>query len=373
MTNYRARFMANNFIDSTVSYTYSSQASATYAISNTLNQARSKAARFGGNFTVTALNNLIYINDGSNKTATLTAGNYTYATLATHVQTQLNAVSSLWTCTYDFSGGTFKFTIAHTGSATLRLTQTSTAAWDMLGYTGVADRTGTSFVADEQRNHTEEWIRYDFLLAQTVTFFAAVGRIDRAFGLSAGAVVRVQANNVDSWTAPTLDVTVTAGDRGLFRFFDDIADTAFRYWRFKIVDRLNTCGPTGFEVGHVYIGDYETFTTTNISTGYQRTRVDPSSSQESQSGVRYFLKRPTYRVFQSMSVEQIPDADRVVMESLYESVGQTTSFYFSLDPTLVLTSDLSDMTAYVNFASDLQISNVWRNYFMMNFELREAV
>src|SRR6185295_7176953 len=50
---------------------------------------------------VASYNDRIAFNDGSARTATLTAGSYTGATLATEVATQMNAASSSnWSCTY---------------------------------------------------------------------------------------------------------------------------------------------------------------------------------------------------------------------------------------------------------------------------------
>lgn len=372
MTNYRARFMANNFA-AAATLTYSSQLSSTYAFANTQNPSRSLLGKFSGNFTITTSNQKIYINDGSNKTANLFAGSYTYLDLPTAVAAALNAVSSGWSCTYDLSGGTFKFTIAHSGSATLRLTQTTNAAWDMLGYTGTTDRVGTSFAADEQRNHTDEWLKWDLTLAQEVTFFAAISNIKRVFGLSASASVHVQANNVDLWTAPPLDVTVTPHDDGLYRFFDDVADTTYRYWRFRFVDRLNTCGPEGFAIGHVYLGDHITFTTDNIQRGFQKGKVDPSQIVETESGARFALKRPKFRTFTNLQVAQPLAAERRDMEDLFDQVGQTTPFYASLDPTLFYSEELQELTGYFYFGSDARFGHVIRDYFDCSFELREAI
>jgi hypothetical protein len=368
--NNRIRFMANNYVGS--AHTYSSQLSA-FPISNIFNQARSKVAKFGGNFTVTSANNLIYINDGSDKTATLTAGNYTYSTLATHVAARLNVVSSSWICTYDFSGGTFKFTITRTsGTNVLRLSQTASAAWDMLGFTGVSDRSTDPFVADEPRNHTDEWVEFDLVLAQDCRFFAAVGKIDQPFGLSPMATAKLQANNVSLWTAPPVDIVLTKHDQGIVRFFDDQTDMVFRRFRYHFEDRLNPCGPEGFELGHLYIGDYITVTQSNVATGFDAMLVDPSDEQVADSNARFFIERSKYREWRSLRIQHMIASERRELVELYRDVGRTQSFYVSLDPTLLCSLELQEYTAYVNFSEDPTPANVVRDRYTVNFGFREA-
>ena len=76
--NCRIRFMDNNYaMKPTITTSYSSQLSSTYAFSNSLDEFRSKVWRTAGFFEITSSNNKLYINDGSNKTATITAQNYT--------------------------------------------------------------------------------------------------------------------------------------------------------------------------------------------------------------------------------------------------------------------------------------------------------
>ena len=118
------RFMNNNFLER--SFTFSSE-QASFPGSNLVNTSRSGVWKPAGNFEVKSTNKNIYINDGADKTVTLTEGSYTYATLAAHIQTRLNAASSNWTCTYD-NVLTFKFTITRSsGTKVLRKSQTTNA------------------------------------------------------------------------------------------------------------------------------------------------------------------------------------------------------------------------------------------------------
>lgn len=370
--NHRIRFMANNYFGTDTTYSFSSELAAA-PMSNLLDPRRSKVARFGGNFTVTAANKNVYINDGSDKTVALTEGSYTYATLATHVAARLNAASSAWTCTYDFAGGTFKFAIGHTGAATLRFSQTTSAAWSMLGFTGSSDVAGTSWTADEQRNHTEEWIEFDFLTPRPLDFFAVVGRISRPFGLSALANARFQANSLSSWAAPALDLALTTHDLGLMRFQDDQADWTYRRARYYFSDPLNTCGPEGFEIGRLYVGDYVTFEKTNISRGFSDQIVDPSEKFESNAGVNFWELRPKYRTFTDNRVGYVPAADRAVMKDLYRDVGQSGDFFVALDPLVRISSDLQEFAALVTFDRDTSFQHVHNDRFAWSFGVREVI
>lgn len=70
------------------------------------------------NYNVTSSNNIVPINDGSNKTVTITPGSYTAIQLALAIQTALNSSSSGWTCTYN--ANTYKITISGTATFVLR-------------------------------------------------------------------------------------------------------------------------------------------------------------------------------------------------------------------------------------------------------------
>lgn len=373
-TTEQIRFMTNNFItdleDSDVT-TLSTKTG--YDKANVKNALRTKLWKSGGAFVVTASNNLIYLNDGSDKTATLTEGTYTYSTLATHVAEQLNAVSADWLCSYDFAGGTFKFTISCGSSATLRYSVTTTAAWDMLGFTGESDTTATSFVADEQRNHTSEYLQFDLGVGQEATFFAAITDAAEVFPLSSSATIKLYANNVDSWAAPALDVTLSRTKGGIFSWLDDLADTTYRYWRFEFIDRLNTVGPEGFHIGHVYIGDYTTLTNRNVGIGFTKYKADPSRPTESEGGQRYWRRRTKYLVFESLTISYLEPSDRANLEAIFDTVGLDTPFYVSFDPMLRISDAVNDLTGYFYFQSDPRFDHVIYDTFSMKFALKESL
>lgn len=368
-TNCNVRFLDNNYAEDATT-TYSSQLTA-YLFSNALNKFRSRIWKPAGNFTITSSNNSIYINDGSNKTITLTSGNYTYSTLASHIQTQLNTSSTLWTCTY--SSTTFKFTIAHTGSATLRFTQTTNAVWSTLGYLGSSDVAGTSWVADAQRNHTSEYITFDLTTNPEITAFCLIGPLEKIFTISPTATLKLYANNINDFTAPALTTTLSRTDGGIFQFMDDIADSAYRYWKFELIDLDNPLGPEGFEISHVYLGDYTTLTNRNISRGFQKSFIDNSESLESESGALFFNEKIKYLTLDNMDMIQLSKEDRATLENVFNINGKHTPFYISVDPRLEISNSIDELTRYVIFNQDFKLNHIISDRFNLSFSVREVL
>jgi hypothetical protein len=303
----------------------------------------------------------------------LTAASYTYATLATHVQTQLNASSSNWTCVYD-DAATFKFTIERTsGTGILRFTQTSSAAWDTLGYTRTADTSADpALVADEQRNHTSEWVKCDLGVPQAATFIGVISGIDEVFSLSETATVKIQANNIDYWVAPPVDITVAVDDYGCLSFFDDTVTASYRFWRVEIIDKLNYLGPQGIKIAYIYVGDHTTVTATNIASGFSKELTDPSNVLQSENGALFFETRPRYLSVSGAQIQLLSGAEHRELEQLFYDLGVRGPFFVSLDPGVDVTGSLGELTRYVVFTRPPSFDHIFRNYYNVNFEMREA-
>jgi len=369
MTAKKIRFMNNNFLQT--EFTFSSQQSS-FPATNVFNTSRSKVWKPAGNFEVTAANNKIYINDGSNKTITLTIGSYTYSTLASHIQTQLNASSSNWTCTYA-NTTTFKFTVARSsGTAVLRKSQTTDAAWDMLGFTGTSDIMSSPFEADESRNHTSEWVKCDLGVPQQATFCGIISGIDEIFTLSQTALVKCQANNIDFWDSPPVDITIPIGDISAMKMLDDENDSTYRFWKLEIIDRINYLGPEGLKISYIYVGDHNTVTLTNLATGFTKELTDPSNILQSENGALFFEKRPRYLTIQNASIQLLNGADRVQIEQLFYDVGTREPFFVSIDPGVEVTASLEELTRFVVMTRSPTLEHIIRDYYNFSFEMREA-
>lgn len=369
MTQQSIRFFNNNFMER--SLTYSSQLSS-FPASNSVNTSRSRVWKPAGNFTITSDNNKLYINDGSDKTITLTAANYTYSSLASHIQTQLNASSSNWTCTYN-SSSTFKFTINRTsGTAVLRISVTTDAVWDTIGYVGMTNLSTAPFVADEQRNHTSEWVQCDLGVPQQATFMGLLSGIDELFTLSETATVKCRANNIDFWDSPPVDITVPVGDLSVMRMIDQDNESTYRYWRIEIIDRLNYLGPEGLKLAYIYVGDHTTITTSNMARGFVKELSDPSVLLQSESGALFFETKPRYLTIQGALIQLLSGSEQRAIEQLFYDLGVRSPFFVSIDPGVVVSASLEELTKFVIMTRPPTLEHVIRDYYNISFEMREA-
>lgn len=382
-TNPRIRFMTNNLASlNKNSLTFSSETTGFEAV-NALDEFRSNTWKAAGHFEISdgsatydgAQNDQLYINDGSNKTVTITAGQYsTAAALATQIQTDLNAASSNWTVSYDSAGGSYKFTIANSGSVTLRLSQTTNAIWDDLGYTSTTDQVGTSFPANEQRNHTSEYLRFDMGYQAEMTFIGVIGDVAGSFGLSSQATVTLKGNNIDAnWSSPDFSTTLTVTDKGIYTWNDTNSDARYRYFRFEYEDKYNSIAGPNIEIGSLYLGSYQCLLNRNFTQGFGDTLVDPSVASESEAGVRYFDKRTKYTVLSNIDIPFMDETDKEEFKDVFNTVGTTTPFYVSLDPLTNFSNDITDFTKYVVFDSSPTISNSGSCRWSTNFTLREVL
>lgn len=368
------RFCDNNFAELITSQIdYSSQL-ASFPFSNAINKFRSKVWKPSGCFVITTSNSKLYINDGTDKTVTLTAAKYTTpALLASHIQTKLNAASSNWTVTYNSIAGTYRFKISNTGSVSLRFSQTTDAVWNTIGYTYSTDQTGTDFTANEQRNHTSEYAIFDMGYQAQMLFFAVIGPLQSEFPISSSATIKLYANNLNEWSAPPFELNLTRLDGGIFQFMDAIADTRYRYWKFEIVDKLNPLGPEGLSIGHIFIGDYITLTTRNTNRGFTKSQIDPAQVFESENGALYFDEKTKYTNFDSMAMSYLDKNDKDTMEGLFRRLGKTTPLYVSIDPTKEITNDIDELTKYVVFNESPKFQHIIYDKFTMSLSFREVL
>lgn len=372
--NHRIRFMINNLVSLTVNeFTFSSE-SVGFEAANVLNNFRSQTWKPTGNFTINSSNNVLYINDGVAKTITIAEDDYaTGALLATQIQTKLNASSSNWTVSYDSAGETFKYTISNTGSVTLVLTTTTNAIWDTIGFTGASDLTGTSFTATEQRNHTNEFLKFDLGYQAPIDFLGVIGSISSTFKLSSSATVTLEGNNLDDFDSPPFSTTASITTNGIFEFFDNTDDNRFRFWRLNIEDKFNPIGPTSIEFGNLYMGDFETLTTRNVGKSFRIQEFDPSTTSESESGVLFFDTRTKYRILQALPMSFLDKASRIIVEDIFSNVGITTAFYVSVDPQTRITDNIEDLTLFGVFTNSPSFTHVVNGLFSTTLAIREVV
>jgi hypothetical protein len=371
--NHRIRMCHSNYAALTsLTKTISSELSG-YPFTNCLSDTRTKYWRPSGCFTIDSTNNLIYINDGSNKTIILSGSYATPALFATHIQTQLNAASSNWTVSYVTTAGLYKFRIQHTGSAILRFSQTTSSTWNILGYTLAVDTSGTDFYAQEQRNHTEEYVIFDFGFRTQVGFVALIADCGLPFTISRNATVTIYGSNINQFSTPAYTQVLTVSEKGIFGFLDDVDPMGYRYYKISIIDKYNYLGPEGLLIGNFFLGPYTTISNRNVANGIQVQLFDPSESSRSESGVLYYDTKTKYFKCDNMSIGLLDRADKDTLMSMWENLGKTTPFYISLDPTKVITDNLYDLTKYVVFQDTPNFTHVIRDIFSMSLNVMEVL
>ena len=335
---------------------------------NLFNDQRTLLFKFNGNFEITTSNQNLYVDA---LTITLTVGNYTAATLATHMQTQLNASSSGYTVTY--STTTYKFTITRTSAFTLALSSTTNAVWDDIGWVTSSDLTGsTSYTSEEMRVHTDEWIKFSFAGQTDVGFVGLVGDLNNALDISEYATVTLQGNNSDVWTSGSVayETTLTRTTNGLFKFIDT-ETRQYQFWRIQIIDRTNPLGPN-LSLGYCYIGTFTNFSH-NIDVGFSASRIDNSSVFRSDGATLYFDSKVKNLALGNLRIAFLTTDDKLSLENLFNDKGVTQPFFISLDPQLAVSSGLDEFTKFVRFGSNISMNHIINSYYQCSFELVEVV
>lgn len=365
----KVRFMDNNLCcDATLS---ASSTTSGFPVDNLKDENRTKFWKAAGNFEIDSDNENLYIDDGAPKTVVITNGQYlTGSALATQIETDLNAASSGWTVSYSTS--TYKFTISH-ATATLKFSTTTDAIWDDIGYTGAADVVlSGALEADEVRIHTCEWILVSTSVAGwDVGFVGLITQLGQVMSMSDGSTTKIQANNVDVWDSPPIDLDFDRNDQG-YLCFAEISN--YKYVRIKFNDRTNSNGPTAVSASYLYVGNYLTFTTTNIARGFQKQLVDPSDIQETQSGRRYFNQRTLYERFNNLQIQLPERSERLTFQQFVYDFGLTNPFFISIDPGLKISDELVELTKFVYFDPLPTIDHVFLDrYNIQGFSVREVV
>ena len=370
----RAKFANNNQIDTLAAANITASSAMTYfPFSNTQSSARYESWVPAGNFTVTTSNNKIYINDGSDKTASITVGSYTYATLPTAIASALNAVSVSWLCLYDTDERKFTIYRSIGTPVTMRWSVTTDAAWDMLGYDYNFDYSSSAFQANRSRNHTSESVIWDLGAAKAGDFFACVSQMGLDFPISDQATITLKANSVNSFTSPPVSITLTRTASGIFSFNDAVSSPTYRYWKFEFIDRENTVGPEGFPISHFYLGDYDTLTSTNFAIGFEKNLVDLTEKKTSQAGASFFRSLSKRWAFESCEIQNLTETERLMLQNFFALYGIESPFYLSLDSSLLVSTTIDELTKFVRFTSSPTFRHLIRDIYTMAFSLEEVI
>lgn len=362
------RFMAENLLLTGVKTIATSSEDPAFPIENALNDFRARPFKFTGRFEITSSNNKLYFNDGADKTATITVGEYTTRNLmASAIQTALNAVSSDFIVTWNSTAK--RFVINRTGTFILKLSNQVNAIWETIGFTNITDTASASAQsANEQRLHWPyEFIKIDFGYYPDIGFFGLIADSSKPLNISPMASVIIEANTLDDFTSPAVSFALTRSDRGVFKFFDD-DDYNYRYWRVRIEDNF---AENEIEIGNLYLGEYSKFKIHYNAQGAKNFLDDRSEISEAESGQLYSFYKAPQRVYDSVLFEAFNRTEKDFLNDIFNRFGIGKPFYVSIDPKLEITSKLDDATFFCKFDAKPEYTHVVGDLYNTSFTLRE--
>lgn len=369
------RFLDYNYAFEDEASVTASSSDSEFPVANLKHYTRSKVWRSSGNFVIDTTNNKIDFKEsggGSQLTATLTAGSYTPSTLAAEVKAQMDAAGAE-TYTVAYSSATGKFTIASTGSYLSILwssgTNNSTDAGTVLGFDATADSTGAlTYTSAYITLHTGEWVLIDLLTTEDIDSFALL--FDPTVGpkLTNEAVLKLQANHIDSWAAPSVDVTLSIDDDYdvITHFFSSAQ--SYRFWRLSIVDTKN---PYLYVEVPKIILTKATQLTQMPQLGFGYTMEDRSQVSKTPYGHSFADLYPSLRKL-AFEYSILSEADLKTLGQIYERLGQSFPLAVSLDSTGTM-FDKDRFFIYGRFANDFQAKQIFTTYFDSTMVIEEII
>lgn len=334
---------------------------------------RAEAWRTSGHFIIDAINNKIDFKEsggGGELTATLTNGVFTPTTLAAEIKAKMEVVGAE-TYTISFSATTGLWTISTGGSFLSLLTSTGTntsvSTGPSIGYSTAGDFTGSTSYTGFVSIHTEENLVIDLKAAEEIDSFVILFDAREGIKFSEQAVIKLQANATDTWTAPAVDITLTIDNvkKVISHFFS--SDQSFRFWRIKMVDSKNN--NLFLELGTIVLGK-GTKLLRSPRQGFKFKKRDSSRRQKNESGNTFFDVRPKIQSLE-FNFKLMAKEDTDTFEDVYDRVGITTPLVVVLDP-LEVDYSKNKFLVYGHFTKQLEFAHGFRTKFNSGFRIEES-
>jgi hypothetical protein len=376
----------NNYVDSEkLANGYVSSANPSFPITNVYNkQRRSKVWRSAGYFNVTSSNNQIIFREtsaGPNLTATITEDEYTsIALMCTAIKTALEAVGDSTYTVTNSSSTNFKFRIVSNGSGgdgvfKLMCTDAGFTASELLGFDDSEDLTGAlTYNADILTISTgptgEEWIKWDLGISSLPSAFIMIGSRNRAIKISPSAVIKLQGNETDEWSAPSFEETLTYDDSVIYALsLTTLHTEALRYWRVLIEDQ----NPLGYvEVGSVFLGTYFSPERGRAQFPLESRHIDKTEILISEGGQEYTDIREKTQEY-SVKWSALTDEDKEYFENFFDQVGTGIPFFLAMDPESMFYSSANKSIKFVKFQSEPTWTLIAPNYYEMTMRFKEQL
>lgn len=370
------RILNENYLDTAfLANNYVSSAQAAFPVSNAYNTARrSKVWRSDGYWEITSANNTFTFKEtglATTLTATLAVANYTSTTtMLAALKTAMEDVSAD-TFTLSVDTATKKIKMVSAGSAFQIVTGGTLNA--VLGFTTVPKTGALTYLADELRVHTSEFIKWDFGISTNPTSFVLIGKRNSPINITPTAVLKLQGNSTDVWSAPEYEATLTYNDE-IIALFDTnntgLHTQALRYWRLSIVDSSN---PNGYvEIGALFLGKYFEPTRGAVQFPFSAAYLDASVTVFSEGGQTFSDRRQQSELF-SVQWSALTTAEKEIMDTIFEQFGTSNAFFIAFDPSLAFSSTSNYYTRFVKFEVAPSYALEAPNFWSVTMSLREEL
>lgn len=350
-----------------VSYIYSQLAetliSATsenpnFRASNIKHEHRSKEWRSGGSFLIQAHNNTLVIDHGGVQTLTLTPGRYSADELCDEVNQQIAGAGVPGEVSYAENSGLW--TIQNPSGAIYKGESTFLP---VIGFNSI-DLDDILIEGAVPAIHTEEHITFDFKTTEPIdTVVLLWGK--KAFKLSTGASVRVQASATSAFENPPFDQEIDIDNQGELGSLYLSEAISYRYWRIVIEDPQN---PNLFvNIGSVIIGKSDSLDPDN---GFEFTEVDNTEVTRTDFGHEYGDEFPIMKQLNfNMTMIEYSEAKKI--SEIFRRVGTSRPIFVVMDPD-DLVFDSNHLNIYGKLGSTLPLRQGFYNIFETGLSVREV-
>jgi hypothetical protein len=356
----RFKFLTDNFLLDCLSVAASSEDVA-FPAGNILSPIRSKVWRTTGNFIINGDNDQFIVNDGADKTITLTHGEYASGSaLATHIQSKLNVASSNFTVAYSLS----RFVISRTSSFNI----TWINAGDTLGFAPLTVLTALqSYSADDFRICWPE---------ENITIDMGISRLPKAIVIldnkaQESTEIKLKANEGNNWNSPQ-SITISYNKANLAKIdMNGLFYKAFRYFRVSLADINNLL--RYIQAGKIYIGEAFELESSNVQREFPEELEDLSSNMESIGGEEFSDIRPSHSNFKSVLIEYCNKNDVDRIWATYDKFRTHTPFFISIDSEATVTNNVNEWTKYVRFSGPPERQTVANNIWNVRMSFKEVL
>jgi hypothetical protein len=371
-----SRILSENYLQlDTLANNFVSSEQAAFPVLNAYNaQRRSKVWRSNGYWEITAANQTLTFKEtglASTLSALVAVDEYeSTTTFLAALKAAMEAVSvDTFTCSVDTA--TKKIKIQSSGTD-FQIVGGTLAP--VIGFTTVPKTGALTYTADELRIHTSEWIKWDFGISSNPDAFVLIGKRNSPINISPSAVIKLQGNATDIWTAPEYEAVITYDDEIMAEFkvdgADGLADQAARFWRLLIEDTQN---PNGFiEIGALFLGKYFEPTRGAIQFPFSGAYIDRSNVVFSEGGQTYSDVRQKSDSF-DVTWSALTTAEKEAIDLIFAEQGISNAFFIAFDPKLAFSSRENYWTRFVKFESAPRYSLENPGFWTVSMSLREEL